>query len=176
MLSRPTGPTAYPSSSTPAQSYRSSSSSSPAASHVILAATPSLPPPILPPPGPEHFEARRAAWLAGTVSAHADAVPQDPTSIRARVENYLSEPDAVHSEEMWGSWLKQTWKSLVGGSKLRKRLKLSTVVSILHAGWLRDGTWPAGSAVRDDSDGPVTYYVPPALPAHYAQNGEQGGG
>jgi len=41
---------------------------------------------------------------------------------------------------------------LVGGNQLRKRLPLSIVLKILQAGWLRDGTWPAGMVAPEPDD------------------------
>ncbi|KAH7931221.1 hypothetical protein BV22DRAFT_983577, partial [Leucogyrophana mollusca] len=102
----------------------------------------------LPPPGPEHYAARRALWLTPT------KLPQrsSQSSSRQRLEQLLSPPGAVRSEEAWRGGVEKVWKGLVAGGRLKRRLPMTLVIKVIHAGWLRDPeTWPAG-AVGPDSD------------------------
>ncbi|KAF8314576.1 uncharacterized protein EI90DRAFT_2829895, partial [Cantharellus anzutake] len=58
-----------------------------------------------------------------------------------RLGEVLSRPQAIEDEEVWEDYLKSIHARLVGGSRLRKGMSLAHAVKILHAGWLRDGTW-----------------------------------
>ncbi|KZV97304.1 hypothetical protein EXIGLDRAFT_764594 [Exidia glandulosa HHB12029] len=101
----------------------------------------------LPPPGPEHFAARRAAWL----EIPPDKDPRTPTSAsreRARIEQLLRQGKVT--DETWRA-LKSLHTSLMGGSKLKSGLAMADVVKLLHAGWQRDGTWPPGAEATEDT-------------------------
>ena len=78
----------------------------------------------LPPPGPAHYAARRSLWLTPT-----KAPERSPSSSsRLRLEQLLSQPGAVHSDEAWKGGVEKVWKGLVGGGTLRRRLPMNLVV------------------------------------------------
>ena len=79
----------------------------------------------LPPPGPAHYAARRALWLASTSGAPS---PPIPSTSRQRLEQLLSMPGAVESEEVWKAGVEKVWKGLVAGGKLKRRLPMNLVV------------------------------------------------
>ncbi|KIM68859.1 hypothetical protein SCLCIDRAFT_1209068 [Scleroderma citrinum Foug A] len=103
----------------------------------------------LPPPGLAHYAARRTLWLTPTkVPEHSPS-----SSSRLRLEQLLSQPGAVHSDEAWKDGVEKVWKGLVGGGRLRRRLPMNLVIKVIHAGWLRDPeTWPAGAVVPESDD------------------------
>lgn len=124
----------------------------------------------LPPPGQAYYEARKALWLAGPPET-TDAAPELPMSpTRERLHNLLTGPDAEHSDRVW-SGVAKVWRGLNAGQRLRQALPLSLLVrnvrslfclqfiylsffqvKILHAAWLRDHTWPAGTAVASSDE------------------------
>ncbi|EIM88582.1 uncharacterized protein STEHIDRAFT_138832 [Stereum hirsutum FP-91666 SS1] len=122
----------------------------------------------LPPPGLDHFEARRALWLtppsAGdptpTIAPNSDSEPQRSNTARTKLEDLLSRPGALESDEVWEVGLAKVWRGLVGGGRLKKALPLNIVIKILQAGWLRDGTWPEGAAQPTDDP----FFHMPATP------------
>ncbi|KZV65675.1 hypothetical protein PENSPDRAFT_689662 [Peniophora sp. CONT] len=106
--------------------------------------------PHLPPSGPELFEARRRLW---TTPANASPRPQRPPSpSRTRLHELLHTPGALESDQVWHAGLGRVWKGLVSGGRLRSFLPLPLVNKILYAGWVRDGTWPAGEEVPDEDN------------------------
>ncbi|KAG6336534.1 hypothetical protein ID866_2556 [Astraeus odoratus] len=117
----------------------------------------------LPPPGPAHYAARRALWLTPTkVPEHAPS-----SSSRLRLEQLLSQPGAVHSDEAWKGGVEKVWKGLVGGGRLRRRLPMHLVIKVIHAGWLRDPeTWPTGAVAPESDDEPSRSAAPSSLPCH----------
>jgi len=94
------------------------------------------PSPTPPTMGSSYWEQRRAQWISGTgpyeitgpSPARAEASAH-PGSSRAKLENLLATPGAEESEELWRSYLGNIHKNLVEGTRLRKPLKLSLVVS-----------------------------------------------
>lgn len=116
-----------------------SSSSSPPSS--------SSPEPLV---GPELWASRRARWttpsdgrtLAEVV--HARRAADD--AAQRRLVDIMREPGAEENQDVWSSGLNQVWRGLVTGVKLKRPLPLPTGIKVLHAGWLRDGTWPEGAA------------------------------
>ncbi|KAI6105851.1 hypothetical protein F5141DRAFT_1126407 [Pisolithus sp. B1] len=102
----------------------------------------------LPLPGPAHYAARRALWLTPTkVPDHAPS-----SSSRLRLEQLLSQPGAVRSDEAWKGGVQKVWNGLVGGGRLRRRLPMNLVIKVIHAGWLRDPeTWPSGAEATPPS-------------------------
>ncbi|KAI6047462.1 hypothetical protein EDC04DRAFT_2556764 [Pisolithus marmoratus] len=112
----------------------------------------------LPPPGPAHYAVRRALWLTPTKPPeHAPS-----SSSRLRLEQLLSQPGAVRSDEAWKGGVQKVWKGLVGGGRLRRRLPMNLVIKVIHAGWLRDPeTWPAGAEVPESDDDPAHKAAPP---------------
>lgn len=90
----------------------------------------------LPPPGPEHFEARRNLWLGRPPSGDTTSTlrPQKSPPVsnaRSRLEELLSRPGALESDEVWNAGLVRVWKGLVGGGRLKKALPLNLVVCIM---------------------------------------------
>ncbi|KDQ64251.1 hypothetical protein JAAARDRAFT_144785 [Jaapia argillacea MUCL 33604] len=124
----------------------------------------------LPPPGPAHFEARRRIWLTPSPYhhlSHSASSPSrtPPSASIQRLEDVLARDNAVSDEEIWVSGLESVWKSLVSGRKLKKSLELRHAVKILQAGWIRDGTWPKGSAPPPETDD-FLGDAPPQTPLH----------
>ncbi|KAG8960921.1 hypothetical protein FRC03_005986 [Tulasnella sp. 419] len=157
--------------------------------------------------GPAYWELRRAAWLNGTydpssstiITASSSSASQSRTtqasgsastssaaSGRERLENVLSVPGVEEDQKVWDGYLGNVHKNLINGQRLRKGLKLSLVVKILRAGWIRDGTWAeaAGtSAMPTDGRGslmtsprPSTSTSISAISSRFAQIAMPGGG
>ncbi|KAJ6539512.1 hypothetical protein B0H19DRAFT_1078574 [Mycena capillaripes] len=106
--------------------------------------------------GVEFYNARRALWLTPTVPPR----PPEPSSSRRKLEQVLSEPDALTSDDVWYGSVEKIWKGLGAGGRLKRRLPMRLVIKIIHAAWLRDQTWPAGTAAPEpDDELPV---LPPA--------------
>lgn len=116
----------------------------------------------LTPPGPAHYAVRRALWLTpAKVPEHAPS-----SSSRLRLEQLLSQPGAVRSDESWKGGVQKVWNGLVGGGRLRRRLPMNLVIKVIHAGWLRDPeTWPAGAEVPESDEDPSHKASPPSPPS-----------
>ncbi|KAF9534714.1 hypothetical protein CPB83DRAFT_211061, partial [Crepidotus variabilis] len=109
----------------------------------------------LPLPGPEYYEARRKLWL--TPRPSPPTPPSVASDARERLEEILSQPNAVYNREVWNNGLEKVWKGLSSGGKLKTRLPMNMIIKIVHASWLRDRTWPAGMrAPSSDDDQPQT--------------------
>ncbi|PPQ77687.1 hypothetical protein CVT25_011122 [Psilocybe cyanescens] len=104
----------------------------------------------LPTPGPDYYVARRKIWL--TKRPEITRAPPPPSNSRKKLEEVFSRPGAVHNQEIWDNGLDKVWKGLSSGGKLRVSLPMVLIIQIIHAGWLRDKTWPAGLEVRDSGD------------------------
>lgn len=123
---------------------------------------------LLPPPGPLYYAARRKLWLTPRSQIR---VKPEQSSIRQRLEELLSQPGAVESDELWKAGIENVWKGLLAGGRLKKRLPMGLVVrgisldiaraitdpliklKIIHAGWLRDpSTWPPGAIAPEPDD------------------------
>lgn len=95
----------------------------------------------LPPSGIELFEARRTLWLTPpsvgdptpTIAPNADSGPPVSNSARTKLEDLLSRPGALESDEVWEVGLSKVWRGLVGGGRLKKALPLNLVVRCLPA-------------------------------------------
>jgi len=112
----------------------------------------------LPPPGPEHFAARRLLWLMPPSSEKPPRTPmkeRPPSSGMTKLQALLSRPGVAESDEAWEAGLKHVWKLLDKGTSLKQTMPLSQAVQVLHAGWLRNGTWPRGDAVVDGEPEPL---------------------
>jgi len=92
--------------------------------------------------------------------------PLDPS--RQRISDLLASPGAAESEEIWNRGLSVLWRGLVTGSKFKKPLPLDIVIKILYAGWIRDGTWPAGATIPPSPplDPKALEPFPPLHPGH----------
>ncbi|VDC04104.1 unnamed protein product [Peniophora sp. CBMAI 1063] len=115
--------------------------------------------PQLPPPGPDLFEARRRLWTTPSSSSPRPPRPASPS--RARLHELLHTPGALESDQVWHAGLGRVWKGLVSGGRLRSYLPLPLVNKVLYAGWVRDGTWPAGEEVPDEDNFFGTVAPPP---------------
>ncbi|KAH9482575.1 hypothetical protein JR316_0004675 [Psilocybe cubensis] len=104
----------------------------------------------LPSPGPDYYAARREIWL--TSRPHITHRPPPPSNSRKKLEEVFSRPGAVYNEDIWANGLDKVWKGLSSGGKLRVSLPMGLIIQIIHAGWLRDKTWPAGLEVKDSGD------------------------
>lgn len=80
---------------------------------------------LLPPPGPAHYAARRELWLSPIPET---PLPPAPSTSRQRLEQLLSKPGAVESEDVWKAGVEKVWKGLVAGGKLKRRLPMTLVV------------------------------------------------
>jgi hypothetical protein len=93
--------------------------------------------PPIPTAGPAYWEYRRAQWLSGSgeFSTTMPFAPPpvetlvQPGSSRAKLESILAVPGAEENEDLWRNYLGNIHKNLVEGTRLRKPLKLSIVVS-----------------------------------------------
>ncbi|GLB33974.1 hypothetical protein LshimejAT787_0108580 [Lyophyllum shimeji] len=104
----------------------------------------------LPPPGPDHYAARRRLWLASRPNLqHAPVVP---STSRRRLEHILSAPHAVEDDDVWRNGVAKVWNTLSAGGRLKRRLPMALIVKVIHAAWLRDGTWPAGAVAPEPDD------------------------
>jgi hypothetical protein len=79
----------------------------------------------LPPPGPSHYAARRALWLTPRPEPPP---PSEPSSSRQKLEQLLSRPGGIESEEVWKGGIEKVWKGLVSGGRLKRRLPMCIVV------------------------------------------------
>ncbi|EJD36562.1 hypothetical protein AURDEDRAFT_117045 [Auricularia subglabra TFB-10046 SS5] len=102
----------------------------------------------LPPPGPEHFEARRAAWLA-VPEGRGGPRTAGPGWTGKELLNGVRPGEAV-ADDVWRA-LRGAHTSLLAGSRLKVPMPMADVVKLLHLGWQRDGTWPPGAQVQWDS-------------------------
>jgi hypothetical protein len=83
----------------------------------------------LPPPGPSHYDARRSLWL--TPQTHRQAQrDSEPSAMRVKLEQMLSQPGAVDSDEVWNGGINKVWTALLAGAKLKKRLPMEIVVCV----------------------------------------------
>ncbi|KAJ7178972.1 hypothetical protein C8R46DRAFT_619972 [Mycena filopes] len=98
--------------------------------------------------GVDLYNARRALWLTPTVPPRAP----DPSSSRRKLEQVLSTPDALTSDEVWFGSVEKIWKGLGAGGRLKRRLPMTLVIKIIHSAWLRDQTWPVGAAAPEPDD------------------------
>ncbi|KAJ7129483.1 hypothetical protein C8R44DRAFT_776904 [Mycena epipterygia] len=106
--------------------------------------------------GVDFYNARRERWLTATVPPRAP----EPSSSRRKLEQVLSTPDAVNSDEVWFGSVEKIWKGLGAGGRLKRRLPMKLVIKIVHSAWVRDQTWPAGAAAPEPDD-----ELPDVLPA-----------
>ncbi|KAJ7498741.1 hypothetical protein FB451DRAFT_1014494 [Mycena latifolia] len=110
--------------------------------------------------GPDYYIQRRARWLTPTVPPR----PPEPSSSRRKLEQVLSSPDALTSDDVWFGSVEKIWKGLGAGGRLKRRLPMKLVIKIIHSAWLRDQTWPAGTAAPEPDDELLD--VPPAPIIH----------
>ncbi|KAJ7180272.1 hypothetical protein C8R43DRAFT_870859 [Mycena crocata] len=106
------------------------------------------------------YEARRAQWLTPTVPPRAP----EPSTSRRKLEQVLSAPNAVTSDDVWFGSVEKIWKGLGAGGRLKRRLPMNLVIKIIHSAWLRDQTWPAGATAPEPDD--ELPDVPPAPIIH----------
>ncbi|KAI0796827.1 hypothetical protein C8Q75DRAFT_802504 [Abortiporus biennis] len=102
----------------------------------------------LPEQGPALFAARRALWYA----RRTDIEAPETSHMNSTLEAVLNGDRALDSDEVWNAGLGRIWKGIVGGSRLKRRLPLNSVIKILQAGWVREGTWPRGGIAPDSDD------------------------
>ncbi|KAJ7781065.1 hypothetical protein B0H16DRAFT_1298520 [Mycena metata] len=133
------------------------SSSSPSTSSSSSSSEPPL-------SGVDLYNARRALWLTPTVPPR----PPEPSSSRRKLEQVLSTPDALTSDEVWFGSVEKIWKGLGAGGRLKRRLPMTLVIKIIHSAWLRDQTWPAGAAAPEPDDELLPPDLPPAPIIHPA--------
>ncbi|KAJ7240308.1 hypothetical protein B0H12DRAFT_1134857 [Mycena haematopus] len=114
--------------------------------------------------GIEFYNARRAQWLTPPVPAPPRPPGSEPSSARRKLEQVLSAPDALTSDDVWFGSVEKIWKGLGAGGRLKRRLPMRLVIKIIHAAWLRDQTWPAGEAAPEPDDEmlPPESPLPPA--------------
>ncbi|KAK7061910.1 hypothetical protein R3P38DRAFT_3251280 [Favolaschia claudopus] len=116
--------------------------------------------------GVDFYNARRAKWLTPTVPPRAP----EPSSSRRKLEQVLSAPDALTSDEVWFGSVEKIWKGLGAGGRLKRRLPMRLVVcfialrrlhcdtkrqmkiKIVHLSWMRDQTWPSGEVAPEPDD------------------------
>lgn len=102
-------------------------------------------------PGPDLFERRRKLWLSGRLYADQTPVPtssnassSEPLSNMARLELLLQRPGVEELDSTWrDAGLEVVWRMFNQGKILKEGMKLSVLVKILRASWIRDGTWPS---------------------------------
>ncbi|KAK7054218.1 hypothetical protein R3P38DRAFT_3343690 [Favolaschia claudopus] len=98
--------------------------------------------------GVDFYNARRAKWLTPTVPPRAP----EPSSSRRKLEQVLSAPDALTSDEVWFGSVEKIWKGLGAGGRLKRRLPMRLVIKIVHLSWMRDQTWPSGEVAPEPDD------------------------
>ncbi|KAJ6598895.1 hypothetical protein DFH09DRAFT_17957 [Mycena vulgaris] len=98
--------------------------------------------------GVDFYNARRARWLTPTLPPR----PPESSSSRRKLEQVLSAPDALTSDDVWFGSVEKIWKGLGAGGRLKRRLPMRLVIKIIHSAWLRDQTWPAGATAPDPDD------------------------
>lgn len=69
---------------------------------------------------------------APTVAPVLDSSPPQ-SSPRIRLEDILSRPGALESDEIWNMGLSKIWRNLVQGGRLKKALPLNLVVRAAFA-------------------------------------------
>jgi hypothetical protein len=122
----------------------------------------------LPEPGPDYYEARRRLWLTPSRDL---PLRRAPSLAQRKLEDMLNQSNAIHSIEVWSNGLERVWQGLCSGGKLKSHLPMNLIVcdhhllrplmlfthllhkiKIIHASWLRDGTWPAGMEAPSSDD------------------------
>lgn len=79
--------------------------------------------------GPALFHQRRAQWLTPRENASSGPPSSPPPPSITRLETLLAKDGIEEDEKIWRQHLAEIHRSLVGGSRLKKGLKLSWVVS-----------------------------------------------
>ncbi|KAF7355471.1 hypothetical protein MSAN_01463900 [Mycena sanguinolenta] len=118
--------------------------------------------------GVEFYNARRAQWLTPPVPPPTRPPGAESSSSRRKLEQVLSAPDALTSDDVWFGSVEKIWKGLGAGGRLKRRLPMRLVVcrplspsavmvnwvqiKIIHASWLRDETWPANQVAPEPDD------------------------
>nr|XP_031863299.1 uncharacterized protein CI109_001174 [Kwoniella shandongensis]KAA5530371.1 hypothetical protein CI109_001174 [Kwoniella shandongensis] len=125
----------------------------------------------IPSSGLEFFEYRRRLFLAGLSSPSTPTtstlpptylvsgnlpppavIPPNrdrdtPTAVK-RLEEVLSVDGAEELQETWDQGVGSVARSLHGGKRLAKGLKLGLVIKILRASWIQEGLWPIDPRTR----------------------------
>ena len=84
----------------------------------------------LPEPGPEYFEARRLLWH--TPSPHYQEQNRSTPPNRRRLEDILQKYDGrLDEDEIWSNGLDKVWKGLITGARLKLKLPLRYLVSVV---------------------------------------------
>ncbi|KAF8524612.1 hypothetical protein BU17DRAFT_42577 [Hysterangium stoloniferum] len=98
------------------------------------------------PPGPEYYEERRRMWLGSPdFESGPGSILQRRSEVstqRTKLETLLARRSGGADEEAWHSGVKSVYEGLMSGGRLKRRLPLNTVIKVLKAGWMHDGTWP----------------------------------
>jgi len=124
--------------------------------------------------GPGFYERRRAQWTSrkklnkvgetdnsNNNAREAGGAPRPPSAALEKLADVLSRPRVEEDDEMWDDYLKGIHAKLVGATRLRKGMSLPFAIKILHAGWLRDGTW-TGDDIAQPSRNTTTTAAPSA--------------
>jgi hypothetical protein len=53
--------------------------------------------------------------------------------MRVKLEQMLSQPGAVDSDEVWNGGINKVWTALLAGAKLKKRLPMGIVVCVIES-------------------------------------------
>ncbi|KAK8864437.1 hypothetical protein IAR55_001686 [Kwoniella newhampshirensis] len=125
----------------------------------------------IPSSGLEFFEYRRRLFLAGlpppstpttqrlppaylvsrnlpdSLTPPRQTDKDTPTAVK-RLEQVLSQDGAEELQETWDAGVGSVARSLHGGKRLAKGLKLGLVIKILRASWIQEGLWPIDPKTR----------------------------
>jgi len=117
----------------------------------------------LPPPGPEHYHARREIWRTAPIKASTEHPPTEESATPTPTEKIsamIASASSIASEDLWNRGLRTLSQGLLEGHRLRKPLGMDVVIKILHATWLRDGTWPSATINPPFSDDEMPVVTP----------------
>ncbi|CDZ96264.1 Domain of unknown function DUF4050 [Phaffia rhodozyma] len=104
------------------------------------------------------FHQRRAAWLALPASRNERKEQKSPGRL-GLLEEVLDElPEGNIPDDIWKGGLEGVWRGLIGGRRLANPMPLPTVIKVLKAGWIKDGTWPTNYITGPSSSPPL---IPP---------------
>ncbi|KAK2466111.1 hypothetical protein APHAL10511_001753 [Amanita phalloides] len=97
----------------------------------------------LPPAGPAYYEARRQLWLT----------PR-PITMTLAPERHLESRLALPESYSTSRSIQDLWKGICSGRKLRNRVPLRLMITIVHTAWIQEETWPKGVVVPSSDEPP----------------------
>ncbi|KIL70183.1 hypothetical protein M378DRAFT_156252 [Amanita muscaria Koide BX008] len=108
----------------------------------------------LPPPGPAYYEARRQLWLTPHPQRTAVA-PRTNFCRRRKLEKLVVVPEQQKDSDQYCETIRGLWKAICSSKRFNDRVPLRLMISIVHATWQQDETWPKGAIVHSSDEAQV---------------------